>query len=372
MHIAEGHNLFLRLFYSFGPVIPAIFMFICTIILGEIFYFLYFAKIRKKVGKSSGAKYLIWRYIFYFYLMMVYIQTGMAGAFWWIIRNPAIRWDRLYLIPFTTSPDIVPYLFNILMTVPLGFLLPFIWSEYRSLKKVAITAFFLSFAIEFSQLFSLRVTSTSDLIMNTTGAVIGYGIFFIISLFLRKKTKVSSSKLIKYEGAIYLVLSFVGILILYNPAISRLLPQTEEHEPVVVEDNLRVMDDHAPIIPNDLETPEGIPIEEISEMAGDVLEVLDDRIIIRRFHIEALDEGEDLIAISDSNHLLGEEFPEDENEEIFITELTDVVIYSGRWQDPTINIGSIADLEFGSQVNVYGYYNEDIFIAVEIKIMRVS
>jgi len=365
MYIAEGHNLIARLFYSFGSIIPAVFMFICTIILGELFYFLCIAKMRKKEGRKSGVKYFIWRIIFYFYLMMTYIQTGMVGAFWWAIRNPTIRLDRIYLIPFTTSPDIVPYLLNILMTVPLGFLLPFIWSEFRSVKKVAISAFFFSFAIEFTQLFSARVSSTSDLIMNTTGAVIGYGIFYTMRKLLRKNPKekksTGSSKLIKNEGPIYIVLSFIGIVFLNHPAISMQLPQTGGYAGIVmVDDSL-------------LEIPEGIAIEAVNEILGDALEVLDDRIIIRRFHIEALDNDEGLISISNSNHLHGEAFPEDEIEEIFFTETTDFTIYSGSWQDPTITTGSLADIEFGSQLSVYGYYNEEgIFIAIEIKIMRVS
>lgn len=367
MYLAEGHSLFARLFYSFGPIVPAIFMFICTIILGEIIYFTRIAKMRKVNGKTTGIRHLIWRYLFYLYLLMVYIQTGMVSAFWWIISFPRIPLDRIYLIPFTTSPDMVPYLFNVLMTVPLGFLLPFIWSEYRSLKKVAFTAFCFSFVIEFTQLFSLRVTSTSDLIMNTSGAVIGYGIFYIVSKLLRKSPKPDRlsglPKLLKKEGTIFLAASFIGIVFLNHPAIQAQLPRTGGHEGVIM------VDDH--LSPNDL--PEGVANEEISEVIGDALEVLDDRIIIRRFYVEILDNDEGMMSISDSNHLYDEAFPEDEIEEIFFTETTNVVIHSGDWQNPTLTTGSIANIEFGSYLNVYGYYNEEgIFIAIDIKIMRVS
>jgi len=371
MYFAEGHNLFARLFYSFGPIVPAIFMFICTIILGEVLYFSRIAKKRKEEERSIGIKYLIWRYLFYLYLLMVYIQTGMAGAIWWIISNPRIPLDRIYLIPFTTSPDMVPYLFNILMTVPLGFLLPFIWPRYRSLTKVALTAFFFSFAIEFTQLFSLRVSSTSDLIMNTTGAMIGYGIFYVISKLLEVKPKENKSTaspiLVKKEGAIYLALSFIGIVFLNHPGISMQLPQTNGHEGIVM------VDDQPTFNRDSVEIPERTSIDEISELTGDALEIRDDRIIIRRFHVEALNNEEDMISISDSNHLHGAAFPEDEKEEIFFTELTNIVIYSGNWQNPTITIGNIADIEFASRLSVVGYNNEEgTFTALEIKIMRVS
>jgi len=366
MHFGEGHNLFSRLFYSFGPIFPAIFMFICTIVLGEILYLSRIAKMRKEQGRITGVKYLILRYLFYLYLMMVYIQTGMSGAFWWIMVNPAIRWERIYLIPFTTSPDIVPYIFNVLMTVPLGFFLPLIWPHYRSLKKVAITAFLLSFAIEFTQLFSHRVSSTSDLVMNTTGAIIGFGIFYLTSIQFPKKGKLTGlPKLIKKEGAIYLALSFIGIVFLNHPAISSLLPQTGGHEGIVM------VDDHLTFTPDNLEIPDWISAEEISEMTGDVLEVLNDRIVIRRFEI--IDNEEGMVSITDANHLHDEAFPEDEIEEIRFTETTNIVIYSGNWQNPTIITGNLDDIEFASRLNVYGYYNEvDEFTAIEIKIMRVS
>ena len=363
MYFGEGHNLFLRLFYGFGPIVPAIFMFICVGILGEFFYFF---KMRKEEGSKSGVKYFIWRIIFYFYLMMVYIQTGIRGAFWWIPMS-IIRSDRIYLIPFTTSSDVVPYLFNILMLMPLGFLLPFVWPGLRSLKRVVISAFLLSVGIEFIQLFSFRVSSTSDLITNTTGAMFGYGIFCVIdkllSKNLEKKDLQNSSKLIRNEGAIYLCLSFVGIVFLHHPTISRTLPQIGGHEEIMaIYDGTITESGH--FIPDDLEIPDNMDIEEIQEVLGSVQEVLDDRIVIQRFHQEMLEGGGEMLV----------SMPEEDAEEIeiFFTEEIIISIYSGSWQNPTIVIGNIDDIEFDDSLTMYGYFNEDgEFVAIEIKIMRV-
>ena len=55
------------------------------------------------------------------------------------------------------------------MFIPLGFLLPMIWSEFRAVKKVALAGFLLSLTIELNQLFSLRGIATDDLIANTLG-----------------------------------------------------------------------------------------------------------------------------------------------------------------------------------------------------------
>lgn len=233
----ENHGSIVgRLINSIGAVIPAIFLFICVAVLGEIIYMTVIKKIRKEHGMKAGLGYHLLRYVFYLYLMMVYIQTGITGAIWW--AQP-INPDRIYLIPFTTSPDdIVPYLLNILMTVPLGFLLPLIWPSFRTLKKVALAGFLLSFGIEFMQLFSNRLTSTGDLIANTLGAVIGYGIFCLMFKWVTKGTDVLerkeiSSSLIANEAFLYLILSFVGAVLLNHPRISMKLPQWGAHEGMI-------------------------------------------------------------------------------------------------------------------------------------------
>jgi len=363
MHIGEGHHLFIRLFHSFGPIVPAIFMFACTLILGEISYIF---KIRKEDGRKSSIKYFIWRMTFYLYLMMMYIQTGIAGAFWWSM--PRIHWDRIYLIPFTTSSDIVPYFFNILMLMPLGFLLPFIWPGLRSIKKVAICAFSLSAGIEFIQLFSLRVSSTSDLIVNTAGAVIGYGIFCTLNKFLNRELKdqkiKTTSKLLKNEGALYLALSFIGIVFLYHPAISSILPQTGRHEGIMVADGGTVTES-GQFIPDDLKIPDNMDVEEIYNIIGSVHENLNDRIIIEKFRHEMLEgTGETLVSMP------GEDV---EKIEIHFTEATTISTYSGNWQNPTITIVNIDDIELEDHLTIFGYFNENQeFTAIEIKIMRTT
>jgi len=67
---------------------------------------------------------------------------------------------------------------NIGIFVPIGFLLPFLFGKKSSAKTVIPTAFLLSLFAEVSQLvFSLGVCETDDLINNTLGAVVGYGLY---------------------------------------------------------------------------------------------------------------------------------------------------------------------------------------------------
>ena len=47
---------------------------------------------------------------------------------------------NLSLLPFQ-SEGLFTYLTNIVMFMPLGFLLPYIWKNYRSLAKTALTGF---------------------------------------------------------------------------------------------------------------------------------------------------------------------------------------------------------------------------------------
>jgi len=346
----ENHgSIFGRLMNSFGAVIPALFLFICVIALGEVFHGVVVAKRRKEQGMKTGFRYRFWRYVFYLYLMMVYIQTGMTGAVWWA---GDIRWDRIYLIPFTTSPDMVPYMLNVLMTIPLGFLLPLIWPSFRSLKKVVLAGFLLSFSIEFMQLFSFRVTSTSDLIMNTLGAVIGYGIFALLFKWAVKGNDVienedKNSKIIKYEAAVYLALSFIGAVLLYHPRISTALPQWGGHAGT-------------------------ISVENNTLLAGEVIEVLEDRIRVRLMEITILPDGS-TISASDNRFLHGESVAEEDLTDFFVTADTQFTIFSGTEANLDSRSGTFADISFGDLLNIVEEVDTDgRLVALEVQVWRVG
>lgn len=103
------------------------------------------------------------------YLAAVYFLTGL----------PTLQfhtWEvTLNLLPFVgIAADWKNALLNIALFIPLGFLLPLLWRQYRSLAALAAFGFALSLAIELSQLFVLRATDVNDLITNTLGAVLGW------------------------------------------------------------------------------------------------------------------------------------------------------------------------------------------------------
>ena len=86
----------------------------------------------------------------------------------------------LYKI-FRNSVPYFLYLFvgNLVWFVPLGLLLPLLTGCG---KRVILWSFLLSLGIELSQfIFGTGVTETEDLILNTLGGALGYGVYCIIT-----------------------------------------------------------------------------------------------------------------------------------------------------------------------------------------------
>lgn len=156
----------------------------------------FYLRAKKKEGGVS-LKHFLGVFIFLLYLAAVYGVTGI-GTIWDVQRfvtTSTSEFDRIFLVPFSSSQVIMPYVLNIIMTIPLGFLLPLIWKQFRTIKKVALSGFLLSLCIELSQLFTQsRNTTTDDLIMNTLGAIIGYLIFKAFFHIILKKIAMKKMK----------------------------------------------------------------------------------------------------------------------------------------------------------------------------------
>ena len=77
------------------------------------------------------------------------------------------------------------------MFVPFGFMLPIMWNEFESFKKTVEAGFLFSLFIEITQMFNFRATDVDDLMMNTLGTVIGFGIYYIlfVKIFKNKEGK---------------------------------------------------------------------------------------------------------------------------------------------------------------------------------------
>jgi len=152
----------------------------------------------------------------------VYKVTQIATV-WDISRYETwIRVNQINLTLFDTVGS-TTYLLNILLFMPLGFLLPTIWPQFRKMKNTVCAGFFFSLAIELNQLLNNRITDIDDLFTNTLGTIVGYvlytALFKMILKREEKKIDMNSSLVIKYEAIFCLVCSFVGAMLIYYPAL---------------------------------------------------------------------------------------------------------------------------------------------------------
>ncbi|MBP3684379.1 MAG: VanZ family protein [Oscillospiraceae bacterium] len=111
-------------------------------------------------------------FVFGLYLAAVYSFAGL----------PTLQFMRLELnlewMPFMPMlADLKNTVLNVALFVPLGILLPFLWETYRTGKAAILFGFGMSLSIELLQIFTYRATDINDLIANTLGTVIGYGIY---------------------------------------------------------------------------------------------------------------------------------------------------------------------------------------------------
>lgn len=90
------------------------------------------------------------------------------------VKNILVDFSVNYLpmVDILNSP--AQYFLNVLMFLPVGFLLPLIWENYKDWKHVLGFACFLTVFIEVSQVFTFRTTDIDDLMTNLLGAGLGY------------------------------------------------------------------------------------------------------------------------------------------------------------------------------------------------------
>ena len=74
------------------------------------------------------------------------------------------------------------------MFIPSGIVLPIVYKRLNTFRKVLLVGVGISLCIEISQLpFSVRATDVDDLILNTIGVIVGYGIYTLMQCVRRTK-----------------------------------------------------------------------------------------------------------------------------------------------------------------------------------------
>ncbi len=133
------------------------------------------------------------------YWYLVLCITGATPTNFLVIRDFAVSAD-VSLVPFADllaisqanggAGRLIQIGGNILLFVPLGFLLPLCWEGWRNMKRVIGFGFAMSLFIECNQLFNYRATSIDDLILNTAGAAAGFLCYLVLIRLLRMPVKV--------------------------------------------------------------------------------------------------------------------------------------------------------------------------------------
>lgn len=138
------------------------------------------------------------------FMAAVFSVTGVSPVSGFHI---GLRPDGLNLVPFAgiravshsgfNSYAVRNILGNILLFLPLGFLTPALFSRWRSLLKVTLLGLGTSLLIECTQLFLIRGTDVDDLLLNTLGTALGYGLYRFIALLRR-----GSGRTARLDGAL--------------------------------------------------------------------------------------------------------------------------------------------------------------------------
>lgn len=103
------------------------------------------------------------------------------------------------------------------MFMPIGFLTPLLWNNLKSFKNTLALDFSISLLIEITQLFLSRASDIDDLILNTSGVVLGYLVFMVFNkLFPKFKEKMllqSKTMENKYMLALVIFIPYIVIIV---------------------------------------------------------------------------------------------------------------------------------------------------------------
>lgn len=113
------------------------------------------------------------------YLCAVYAVVGLPDIAYYRF-SPNINLEP-FLYMFS---DMGSTLLNVVLFLPLGFLLPLLWVDFRSVWKTLLVGFLTSLTVELLQIFTYRATDVNDLMTNTLGTLLGYCFGWAVQHFL--------------------------------------------------------------------------------------------------------------------------------------------------------------------------------------------
>lgn len=98
---------------------------------------------------------------------------------------PLVETIRMLTNGWNTGYSYYQVIANVVLFMPLGFLLPLLFEDIRSWKKISIYGCLTSVIIEVTQIFTwMNVSDIDDVIFNTLGALLGYACYLIFTKLL--------------------------------------------------------------------------------------------------------------------------------------------------------------------------------------------
>ena len=115
---------------------------------------------------------------------------------------------RVNLIPFVNLFDydnkrdlLLNVIGNIAMFIPSGIVLPIVYKRLDTFGRVLVAGAGISLCIEIIQLpFRVRATDIDDLVLNTVGVIVGYGLYSLIQYVRRIKRQIGIAQLVIPTG----------------------------------------------------------------------------------------------------------------------------------------------------------------------------
>jgi len=115
-------------------------------------------------------------------LTSLYTGPAVANSFTNINITPfQVFHDTYYSVTVLNywQPLVINFLGNIVIFMPIGFMVPLLWMRFNRFWKVSLFGFTISFFIETVQLTQMRSSDIDDLWLNTLGCMFGYTIYLV-------------------------------------------------------------------------------------------------------------------------------------------------------------------------------------------------
>lgn len=152
--------------------------------------------------------------LFSFYIIAVYHVTGVGTLYDLLRFHPGFLLGRVNLIPFSRDINWTGYLLNIVMFIPFGAFAAILCCKRSDFLKVLFSSLGLSLLIELSQLLCLRGTDVDDLIMNTTGGILGWIVCRSAMHLANRDFSVMGENVRTY--GVYILVLFLGRFFLFH------------------------------------------------------------------------------------------------------------------------------------------------------------